>query len=61
MGYVFQIWHWTQRIAGVLVVVCLCLYLVRCAVAWDFISFDHFDRFMSGLIAYIFKNNQEEL
>jgi hypothetical protein len=54
MGYVLEIWHWTQRIAGVLLVVCLCLYLVRCAVAWDFITFNKFDYFMRGLVSYIF-------
>jgi CHASE2 domain-containing sensor protein len=54
MPDISEVWRWTQKIAGVFMVVCLCLYVLRCVMAWRFISLDQFDHFMRGLIVYIF-------
>jgi len=49
----FEAWHWAERVAGILLVVCLCLYLLRCVVAWDFISVERFGHFLRGLFIYL--------
>jgi hypothetical protein len=48
-----EIWHWVEKVAGVLFVVCLCLYLIRCGVAQRFIGIDQFGHFVQGLIHFI--------
>lgn len=48
-----ELWQWVQKIAGVLLVVCLCLYVLRCLVAAEFVSIDQFARFLRGLITYL--------
>ena len=53
MDGIHEVWQWVQRIAGVFVVVCACLYVVHCVTAGQVISFDQFDRYMRGLVAYI--------
>ena len=48
-----DIWHWFQKIAGVLLVVCLCLYAIRCLVAEEFINVERFGHFLQGLLIYL--------
>jgi hypothetical protein len=54
MDSIQGIWQWVQRIAGILMVVCLCLYVVRCVTTGQVVSFDRFDHYMRGLVRYIF-------
>jgi hypothetical protein len=51
----YEIWQWVQKIAGVLLVVCLCLYVLRCCVTADLVSLDQFARFLRGLITYLMR------
>jgi hypothetical protein len=48
-----EVWQWVQKIAGVLLVVCLCLYLLRCLVTMEFIGVDRFGHFLRGLLRYL--------
>ena len=48
-----EVWQWVQKIAGVLLVVCLCLYVLRCLVALEFIGVDRFGHFLRGLVVYL--------
>jgi hypothetical protein len=48
-----ELWQWVQKIAGVLLVVCLCLYLLRCLVAGEFVGVDRFAHFLRGLVVYL--------
>jgi hypothetical protein len=48
-----ELWLWVQRVAGVLLVVCLCLYVLRCLVAAEFIGVDRFGHFLRGLLRYL--------
>jgi hypothetical protein len=48
-----EVWQWVQKIAGILLVVCLCLYLLRCLVALEFVSVDRFGHFLRGLVVYL--------
>ena len=50
-----DVWRWVERIAGVFMAVCFCLYLIRCISCGQLISFDQFDHFFRGLVAYILK------
>jgi hypothetical protein len=50
---IFAIWHWVERIAGILMIVCFCLYAVRCVVAGGFIGVEAFGHFLQGLIGFI--------
>jgi hypothetical protein len=54
MHDISEVWHWTQRIAGVLVVVCASLYIIRCLTTGSVVTFDQFDHFMRGLVRTIF-------
>jgi len=49
---IFEVWHWVERVAGILLAACLGLYLLRCIVTWDFISVGQFGHFLRGLLAY---------
>jgi hypothetical protein len=46
-------WHWIERIAGVVLVVYLCLYAIRCMATSHFLSPDEFIHFLRGLVGYI--------
>jgi len=48
-----ELWQWVQKIAGVLLMVCLCLYALRCLVALEFIGVDRFGHFLRGLLRYL--------
>ena len=48
-----EVWQWVQKVAGVVLVVCLCLYVLRCLVMTDLVSIDQFARFLRGLITYL--------
>jgi hypothetical protein len=48
-----ELWQWVQKVAGVVLVVCLCLYVLRCLVMTDLVSIDQFARFLRGLITYL--------
>jgi hypothetical protein len=50
-----DVWHVIERVAGVFLIVCFCLYLVRCLCGWQILTFDQFDRFFRGLVLYIFR------
>ena len=49
---IHELWEWVQRIAGILLVVCVCLYAVRCVAAGDFVDADRFYHFLRGLVRY---------
>jgi hypothetical protein len=48
-----EAWQWVQKIAGVLLVVCLCLYVLRCLVTAEFIGTDSYGHFLRGLVVYL--------
>jgi hypothetical protein len=48
-----EIWDRFKSLAGLLCVVCVCLYALRCILAWDFISVDRFGHFLRGLLRYL--------
>lgn len=43
-----------ERVAGILVVVFLTLYLLRCVTAGDFITLGQFGAYLKGLFNYLF-------
>jgi hypothetical protein len=50
-----EIWDRFKSLAGLLCMIGVGLYLLRCAVARDFISVEHFARFLRGLITYLLR------
>lgn len=50
-----NIWSLIQRVAGVFMVVCFCLYVIRCISGFQLLSFDQFDQYFRGLLGYIFR------
>jgi len=51
----YEFWDRFKSIASVTMAVVLSLYLLRCLVAWDFISVARFGGFLQGLIGYILR------
>ena len=49
-----EIWHWVKVVSGVFMLVCLCLYIIRCCVKVDFVTLAEFETFFNGLAHYIF-------
>jgi len=54
MDRFFGVWTWVQRLTGIFLVVCVCLYVLRCLMSGQFITFDQFELFFKGLVRYIF-------
>jgi hypothetical protein len=54
MGRISEFWQLVQRLTGVLLLVCLGLYGLRCLLAGQLVSFDQFEHFFRGLLRYIF-------
>lgn len=50
-----EVWRLIQKVSGILLLVGVSLYLVRCVVGFQIVSFDQFDHFLRGLFAYIVK------
>lgn len=48
-----EIWDRLKSLAGILLVAGLCLYALRCILAWDFISVDQYGHFLRGLLRYL--------
>jgi hypothetical protein len=46
-------WGWAQRIGGVLLLVLLCLYIIRCIAIGDVVSLHLFLMYVEGLLKYI--------
>lgn len=55
MDGISGMWRWVERVAGVFLIVCFCLYVIRCVSSWQVVSFDQFDHFFRGLVVYIFR------
>ena len=47
-------WDKAKTVSGITLIVCLCLYAIRCAMTFHVVSLNQFDRFMRGLLRYIF-------
>jgi hypothetical protein len=54
MGRFSGVWEWLKKITGTTLIVCLCLWGIRCAVKQQVVDYAHFERFMHGLVHYIF-------
>jgi succinate dehydrogenase/fumarate reductase cytochrome b subunit len=54
MGRIFGLWSWVQRLTGIFLLVCICLYILRCVMTVSLLSFDNFEHFFRGLLRYIF-------
>jgi len=54
MDRILGLWAWVQKLTGVFLLVCLCLYGLRCLMSGQLISFDQFEHFFKGLVRYIF-------
>ena len=48
-----EFWHWVEKIGGVVLVVCFCLYALRCLASGEFIGMDRFGHFIQGLLRYL--------
>jgi len=48
-----EVWDRFKTIAAILFLACLCLYALRCIVAWDVIGVDQFAHFLRGLVVYL--------
>ena len=53
MHGIFLVWRFVERVAAILLVVCLCLYVIRCLSTMEFLTLTQFGRYVQGLIAYI--------
>jgi len=49
-----DVWHWVKVVSGIFVIVCLCLYVIRCGSKAEIVSLVEFERFFNGLVHYIF-------
>ena len=47
-------WRRIERIAGILFAVGLSLYVIRCGATGSVLTFNQFDEYLRGLVAYIF-------
>jgi len=54
MGRISELWQWVQKLTGIFLLVCFCLYGVRSIMAGQLVSFDQFEQFFKGLVRYIF-------
>jgi len=54
MNRLAGIWHWVKVVSGIFMVVCLCLYVIRCFVKTGIVSLAEFETFFNGLAHYIF-------
>ncbi len=50
-----EFWHWTQRIAGIVFLVLVSLYIIQCLSHLDIVGLDYFDHYIRSLIKNIFK------
>lgn len=50
-----DIWSVFQKVAGVFMVVCFCLYVIRCISCFQLLSFDQFDQYFRELLRFIFR------
>jgi hypothetical protein len=55
MGDFFEIYRWYERIVGILVLVILTLYLLRCVTTGGLLSLGQFGDYIRGLFTYIFR------
>ena len=49
-----EIWHWVKVVSGIFVLVCLCLYVIRCFSKGEILSLAEFEAYFNGLARYIF-------
>ena len=54
MDRVSEVWHWVKIVSGIFMLVCLCLYMIRCFVKGDTVTLQEFETFFNGLEHYIF-------
>jgi hypothetical protein len=54
MGHISEIWHLVEKVLGIFLLVCLCLYGVHSVMTGRLTTFDQFERFFRGLVGYIF-------
>jgi CHASE2 domain-containing sensor protein len=50
-----DVWHVIERVAGVFLVVCFCLYIIRCISCFQLLSLDQFDQYLRELLRFIFR------
>jgi len=55
MGDFFEIYRWYERIVGLLVLVLVALYLLRCTTTGGLLSLDQFGDYIRGLFTYLFR------
>ncbi len=54
MDRILGLWAWVQKLTGIFLLVCLSLYVLRCIMTGQLVSFDQFEHFFRGLLGYIF-------